>query len=141
MRRGSLVTLKSKRSRLAAAAHKAREGSVINAIPFWTLPRRSSCAEPLSQDRPQPLARTLMPRGRARVRRAGETWVCAPAGGACVRGLVAVGGVDPPIVKSQEKLSRLLIGGLLRACRAFSRLLPAVSDLFSHHCPRPLELW
>jgi hypothetical protein len=71
--------------------------------------------------------------------RTGKPRVCSPAGGACPRGLVAVGGVDPPIAKSDEKLSRILICGFLGARRAFLRFLPAVSNLFSHRCLHPLQ--
>jgi len=80
-----------------------------------------------------------MPCARAKCGRTGKPRVCAPAGGACVRGLIAVGGVDPSIAKSNEKLTRLLIGSFIGALRAFRRFLPAVSSLFSHRCLHPLK--
>ena len=48
------------------------------------------------------------------------------------RGLVAFGSAEPRIAKSDEKLARVFVGSLCGACGVLLRLLPAVSDLFSH---------
>jgi len=81
-----------------------------------------------------------MPCARAKFGRERGARVYALACGARAGGLIAVGGIDPPIAKSDEKLTRLLIGGFLGARRAFRRFVPAVSDLFSHRMPLPVEV-
>ena len=48
------------------------------------------------------------------------------------RGLIAFGSAEPRIAKSDEKLARVFVGSLCGACGVLLRLLPAVSDLFSH---------
>jgi len=71
--------------------------------------------------------------GRGRERRRPPLRALVGSGG----GFVSSRRAQPRIPKSEKKLARVLVGGLLGACRTFRRLLPAISDLFPHGGFRP----
>src|SRR5262249_34542991 len=113
--------------------------------------RRSASSEPLRRRVRPRVVRALTPvasAGRGRERRVA---VRALFGSRRGRGFVSLRRAQPSIPESEKKRAGILVGRLLRACRALGRLLPAISDLLPHDAfplwsalgsrASPLEAW